>query len=95
MSVMTTKEILARLNAEFPNEHVSFTLEVSSFPGNTVYTDPEDPINIEMYLWSPRSGRVPCDSLDAGIAALKAVLRPAPDIDLEVRSQAGSKIISG
>jgi len=80
---MTLQEILTRLDAEFPDRHVSFNIEVTSFKGNPHYDDPEDPRNLEMNLYDSEFKRIDCASLEDGIRALKSKIGTlVPEIDI-------------
>ena len=82
---MTLQEIKQRLDAEFPDRHVSFTVDVTSFKGNPAYTAPGDPQAIEVNLYDSEFKNFPCANLEEGIAALKSKLGlTIPEMELVV-----------
>lgn len=81
---MTLQEIKRRLDAEFPDRHVSFTVDVTSFKDNPNHTDP-DLKSIEVSLYDSQFKNFPCANLEEGIAALKSKLGlTVPGMDLVV-----------
>jgi hypothetical protein len=71
---MTLQEIKDRLDAEFPDRHVAFGLDITSFKGNPNCTGPDDPQAIEMTLYDSELKHFPCATLEEGIRALKSKL---------------------
>lgn len=79
---MTLQEIKQRLDTEFPDRHVSFTVDVTSFKDNPNLTDP-DLKSIEVSLYDSQFKNFPCANLEDGIAALKLKLGlTVPEMEL-------------